>query len=85
MYTPPTTQSRYPWRATARTIFAAGVGLALLLPTIADVLGVSAVPWVAGAVAVAASVTRVLAIPGVERWLKDFLPWLAAEPRNPEE
>lgn len=76
------TQSRHPWRATARTVVAALVGLAVILPTVADVLGVSAVPWVASVVAVAAGVTRVLAIPAVDGWLRTWLPWLAAEPRS---
>lgn len=78
------TQTRHPWRATARTVAAAIIGLAVLLPTISDALGVAAVPWVVTVIAVAGGITRVLAIPGVERWMRRFVPWLAAEPAATE-
>lgn len=74
------TQSRHPWRATARTIFAAVVGLLSLLPVIAATAGVEAVPAVAQTLVVTGAVTRVLALPRVEAWMRRFLPWLAAEP-----
>ncbi|MFF0467576.1 hypothetical protein ACFYPX_09155 [Micromonospora zamorensis] len=76
----PTTQTRHPWRATARTVFAATVALLSLLPTVAIAGGVDDVPLIAQAVAVAAGVTRVLALPGVEDFLQRFLPFLAAAP-----
>ncbi|MFE9690881.1 hypothetical protein [Micromonospora sp. NPDC005806] len=76
----PTTQTRHPWRATARTIFAAVIALLSLLPTIATVAGVDAVPLVAQALAVAAAVTRVLAIPGVDDFLQRYVPFLASAP-----
>ncbi|MFU8873240.1 hypothetical protein [Micromonospora sp. SL4-19] len=75
-----TTQTRYPWRAVARTTFAAVVALLSLLPTIAAAAGVDAVPLVAQALAVAAAVTRVLAIPGVDDFLRRYLPFLASAP-----
>lgn len=71
------TQAAHPWRATARTVVAAIVGLAALTPTIVDELGIGALPWAAAAVAVAGAVTRILAIPGVIDWTRRFLPWLA--------
>lgn len=74
------TQSRHPWRATARTVFAAVVGLLSLLPVIATTAGVEAVPAVAQVLVVTGAVTRVLALPRVDAWLRRFLPWLAAEP-----
>ncbi|MBM0229563.1 hypothetical protein [Micromonospora sp. ATA51] len=74
------TQTRHPWRAVARTIFAAVVALLSLLPTIAAVAGIDAVPLVAQALAVAAAVTRVLAIPGVDAFLREYLPSLASSP-----
>jgi hypothetical protein len=75
-----TTQTRHPWRAVARTIFAAVVALLSLLPTVAAATGIEAVPLVAQALAVAAAVTRVLAIPGVDDFLRQYLPFLASAP-----
>lgn len=76
------TQARHPWRATGRTIAAALIALLPLLPAIVDALGVAAVPWVMGGLGVIAGVTRVLAMPAVNDWVSDYLPWLAAEPRD---
>ncbi|WFE47629.1 hypothetical protein [Verrucosispora sp. WMMD1129] len=75
-----TTQTRHPWRATLRTIFAVAIGLLSLLPTIALAAGVDDVPLIAQALGVAAAVTRVLAIPGVDAWLREYVPWLASAP-----
>jgi hypothetical protein len=74
------TQTRHPWRATVRTIFAAAVALLTLLPVIATTAGIDTVPAVAQVLLVAGAVTRVLALPGVERFLELYLPWLAASP-----
>lgn len=74
------TQTRHPWRATVRTVAAAIVGLAVLAPAIAAELGAESVPWVAATLATIGAVTRVLAIPGVEAWMRRFVPWLAAQP-----
>lgn len=78
----PTTQTRHPWRATARTVVAAGLGALSLLPTVAVAAGVDTVPLVAQAVAVSAAVTRVMALPGVDAWLRSYVPWLASAPRS---
>ncbi|NLU77792.1 hypothetical protein HCA58_05150 [Micromonospora sp. HNM0581] len=78
------TQTRHPWRATVRTIFAVTVALLSLLPTIAVAGGVDDVPAVAQVLGVAAAVTRVLALPGVEAFLQRFLPWLASAPAGKE-
>jgi hypothetical protein len=75
-----TTQSRHPWRATARTVFAAGVALLTLLPVIAMTAGIDTVPAIAQVLVVAGAVTRVLALPGVERFMELYIPWLAASP-----
>lgn len=80
---PAPTQSRHPWRATLRTIFAAGIGLASLAPTIMAVGGLehlSATPAVGQVLAVCATVTRILAIPGVNDLLRRVAPFLAADP-----
>lgn len=75
------TQTRHPWRATLRTVVAALVGLLGLLPVLATVPGVESVPGWSRAVAIAAVVTRIMAMPGVDEWLRRFLPVLASEPR----
>lgn len=77
------TQTRYPWRATLRTVLAALVGALSLLPTIAVTAGIDTVPAVAQAVVVAGAITRVLANPAVDAWLRRYLPWLAAAPEQP--
>lgn len=74
------TQTRHPWRATARTVLAALVGAAIILPEVVEVAGIGHIGWVAGAVAAAGAVTRVLALPSVDAWLRRWMPWLAAEP-----
>ena len=78
------TQIRHPWRATARTVFAGIVALASLLPTIAIVAHVETVPAVVQVLTVLGTVTRVLAIPGVDAWMRTFVPWLATSPPPPE-
>lgn len=77
------TQSQHPWRATTRTVFAAGVALLTLLPYILGAAHVDTTVWGAQALAVAASVTRVLAVPGVNDFLREYLPWLSADGREP--
>lgn len=75
------TQVRRPWRATLRTTFAALIALAGLAPILVQAAGLDPdkLPWLAGALAVCAAVTRVMAAPGVETWLRRYIPWLAAD------
>lgn len=78
------TQVRRPWRSTIRTTFQALVALATLVPFIAAGVydGSADYPAVVGQVlAVAAAISRVMALPGVEKFLRTFLPWLAAAPK----
>lgn len=83
---PTPTQVARPWRATLRTIFQALVGLAALAPLIAAAVeeatgyDIDGVRFGVLALAASAAVTRVMALPGVEAWLRRFLPFLAAEP-----
>ncbi|WP_207921298.1 hypothetical protein [Micromonospora sp. KC721] len=79
-----TTQTRHPWRATVRTTFAAVVALLSLLPVVAVTAGIDTVPAVAQIIGVAAAVTRILALPSVDNFLKQFLPWLASAPAGEE-
>ena len=75
------TQVARPWRATVRTAFAVVVALAAMLPLLIAAAGVDeTLPPVAGALAIAGAVTRVLALPAVETFLAQFVPWLAADP-----
>lgn len=78
-----TTQSRYPWRATVRTLFAVVVALASLIPDLVAAGGLDPdAPAVARVLAVAAAITRIMALPSVEEFLRRFVPWLAASPRD---
>lgn len=77
------TQVRRPWRSTIRTVFQLVVALATLLPFVAA--GVYQDPdtvpaAVAQVLAAAAAITRVMALPQVEAFLRRFAPWLAAAP-----
>ncbi|MEU5939419.1 hypothetical protein ABZ807_09530 [Micromonospora sp. NPDC047548] len=74
------TQTRHPWRATARTVAAALVAALVIAPQILAETGLSETAYGAQALAVIGAVTRVLAIPGVDGWLRRYVPWLAAEP-----
>lgn len=76
------TQTRYPWRAVARTMFAFVVGLAATWAAIVQAAGVDeTAPIVASSLTIAGGVTRVLALPQVDDLLRRFFPWLAAEPK----
>ena len=72
-------QVEHPWRAIARTIFAAVVGFAAMWPVVVEALGLDpAWVWVSASIAVTGAITRVLALPQVDAWLERFVPWLAA-------
>ena len=73
------TQARHPWRATARTTIAALVALLPALPQIAQELHISTLPLVASILSITALVTRVLAIPEVDRWIDRYAPSLSAD------
>lgn len=74
------TQSRYPWRAVARTVLQAAIALASLLPVIAVAGDVSTKAGVVQVLAVCAAVTRIMALPAVNDFLRQFAPWLATDP-----
>ncbi|MEV4739785.1 hypothetical protein [Streptomyces sp. NPDC049555] len=61
-------------RRTIRTTVQTAITLAALLPAIIDASGIPAtLPWAAGALAVAAGLTRIMAIPGVQALLPAWL------------
>lgn len=81
------TQVRHSWRSTARTIFQAVVGLAVVAP-FAYQAATNEEPAQASGLAatgllIAGAVTRIMAIPGVNSWIEKFLPFLAAQPSPP--
>ena len=78
------TQVRRPWRATLRTVFQALVALAVMAPVLVEATGLQADqwPWLAGVLAVAAAITRIMALPQVEDFLARFIPFLAAQPKE---
>lgn len=82
----PPTQVRHPWRAVARTLFAALIAFAPMAPVIyrqaTEQDPAQATGAVAVALGIAAGVTRVLALPAVEEFLRRFVPFLAAAPRS---
>ena len=76
----PSSQERAPWRATARTLFAALIGLASMWALVVEALGLDqGIPWVAASLAVTGAVTRLMALPAVNNWLRQYIPWLAPE------
>ncbi|KDN83487.1 hypothetical protein [Kitasatospora cheerisanensis] len=67
-------------RRTIRTTVQTAVTIAALLPLIVDAAQIPAtLPWVAGALTVAAGITRVMALPAVNRMLPSWLR-LSADP-----
>ncbi|MFI5808870.1 hypothetical protein [Streptomyces sp. NPDC051561] len=61
-------------KRTARTIVQTAVALAVALPAIVDASGIpAALPWVAGALAVAGGLARVMALPSVQSMLPAWI------------
>jgi hypothetical protein len=79
---PETTQVRAPWRTVVRTVFQIVPAVAILVPIVLEAVAngdpSSLGAWAAVAVTVSATVTRVMALPAVEEFLRRFVPWLAA-------
>lgn len=76
---PPPSQVKHPWRAVLRTVTTATLALLPLLPSIADAADIDEIPAVARFLAMTIMIQRVLTLPGVEKWLQRYAPWLAAE------
>ena len=73
-----TTQVTHPWRATARTIFAALVGFVFVFPVVLSDFHFPIQGAVGTAIAATAVVTRFLALPSVNAALETYVPWLGA-------
>jgi len=90
-----TTQAANPGRATLRTAVQTGIGaflgllviLPLVIQSVLDNIGEQFPEglriWLAGLAltitALSATLTRVMAIPGVIAWTRTYLPWLAPD------
>ncbi|MEU3712904.1 hypothetical protein [Streptomyces catenulae] len=67
---------------TARTIVQTALGIAVMLPAIVDASGIPAsLPWVAGSLAVAGGLARVMALPGIQALMPS---WLRTDPPGAE-
>ncbi|MCX2181083.1 hypothetical protein [Streptomyces sp. SKN60] len=61
-------------KRTVRTVLQTAVGIAVVLPAIVDAAGLpETLPWVAGALAVAGALSRVMAVPAVQNLLPSWL------------
>lgn len=76
------TQVAHPVRATARTIFQGAIAFAAILPLVITTAGIPVVGWAAILIGVAGAVTRIMALPGVESFLENYIPFLAAKPKQ---
>lgn len=78
------TQTTYPAKTTIRTVVQMAVGLAAMLPFLVADIGLdSKLPYVAGALAIAAFITRIMSIPAVNVLLERI--GLGAEPKGTEQ
>lgn len=73
------TQIQHPWRATIRTLFAGIIAFAAMYPAIITAAGLPETAWVSASIALSAGITRVMALPAVNAFIAQFLPWLAPE------
>jgi hypothetical protein len=78
------TQVRRPWRTTVRSVFQAVVAGSAAAPLVYQAITQESPEAATGAGAtlllVTGAVTRVMALPSVEEWLRRFVPFLAANP-----
>lgn len=78
------TQVRRSWRAVIRTVFQALVALCVLFPLLVETAGLDpeAFPWLVVPLAVAGAVAKIMALPQVEVFLRRFIPFLSAAPKE---
>lgn len=75
-----TTQEKYPWRATVRTLFQAFLALVAMYGVVAATGGLPSTGFFGGLLGVTAAISRVMQLPAVTDFINTYLPWLAAEP-----
>lgn len=77
-----TTQVRAPWRTVVRTVFQGVVSFAALAPFLAQAITNGDLEnqpvWLGAYLSISAVVTRIMAVPAVEKFLRDYIPFLAA-------
>lgn len=73
------TQVRHPWRATFRSVLAAALAAIPVVVLVIEELDLETVPIFAGFLALAAAISRVLAMPATENFLNEYFPLMAAE------
>lgn len=78
-----TTQVRAPWRTVVRTVFQNAVALAALAPVLITIIANGQEPealgaWAVGTLTVSGIITKIMAHPAVEKFLRDHVSWLAA-------
>lgn len=82
-------QVTHPSRAVIRTVFQALVGLCALAPVVYTAASQQdpavATGAAAGVLAITGAVTRIMALPGVDAWLRIYVPWLAATPAETQQ
>lgn len=73
-----------PWRRTARSVFQATITLAAIAPGIYQAATqhqpAEATGWAASGLVIAGAVTRVMALPSVDGFLRRYVPFLGSEP-----
>lgn len=79
------TQVAYPWRATARTAVAAAVAALPLVVVVLTDLHLHATVWGGWLIGATTGVTRVMALPAVDGWIRRWVPWLAPQPVGPPD
>lgn len=74
------TQLTNPWRATVRTIFAAVVAFSAMWALLVSTVGFDPnLGWVSTSLAVTGAITRLMALPEVDVFIRRFVPWLAPD------
>lgn len=66
-----------PRRSAIRTLAIATVAALPIIPEIIRTSGWQAVPWIAAIGATATTISRILVMPGVDAWLRTYLPFLS--------
>lgn len=83
--TPLPTQAKHPFRAVLRTALAVVVAVVSILPYLPEIVtasGLAQTGIAAQILAVAGAVTRILALPSVNAWLRKYVSPLAADDRR---
>lgn len=73
-------QVSYPWRATLRTAAAATVAALPLVAVVLTDLHLHATVWGGWLIGATTGMTRVMAIPQVDGWIRRWVPWLSPQP-----